>query len=136
MRFFIAADLPDDARQAVLVEQQRIASALCDAAALKWITPDHAHLTLVFLGDVDDARVGDRWRVGDGVLLEVTGPRVPCATFRSRMGVRGWLRTFSDVGRTGAYLAVVQPGVVNDHLRAACAEQGLWYPPDPASSPW
>ncbi|WP_346764765.1 FAD-linked oxidase C-terminal domain-containing protein [Rhodococcus sp. HNM0569] len=33
-------------------------------------------------------------------------------------------------------LAVVEPGVVNDHLRAACAEQGLWYPPDPASSPW
>lgn len=33
-------------------------------------------------------------------------------------------------------LAVVQPGLVNDHLRAACAEQGLWYPPDPASSPW
>ena len=32
--------------------------------------------------------------------------------------------------------AVVQPGVVNDDLRAACAEQGLWYPPDPASSPW
>ena len=33
-------------------------------------------------------------------------------------------------------LAVVQPGVVNDHLRAAAAEHGLWYPPDPASSPW
>jgi glycolate oxidase len=33
-------------------------------------------------------------------------------------------------------LAVVEPGVVNDDLRAACAEQGLWYPPDPASSPW
>jgi glycolate oxidase len=33
-------------------------------------------------------------------------------------------------------LAVVQPGVVNDDLRAACALQGLWYPPDPASSPW
>ena len=33
-------------------------------------------------------------------------------------------------------LAVVQPGVVNDDLRAACAEHGLWYPPDPASSPW
>ena len=32
--------------------------------------------------------------------------------------------------------AIVQPGVVNDHLRAAVAEQGLWYPPDPASSPW
>lgn len=33
-------------------------------------------------------------------------------------------------------LAVVEPGVVNDDLRAACAEQGLWYPPDPASAPW
>ncbi|HEX3648948.1 MAG TPA: FAD-binding protein, partial [Pseudonocardiaceae bacterium] len=33
-------------------------------------------------------------------------------------------------------LAVVRPGVVNDDLRAACAEHGLWYPPDPASSPW
>lgn len=33
-------------------------------------------------------------------------------------------------------LAVVQPGVVNDHLRSACAEHGLWYPPDPASAPW
>lgn len=33
-------------------------------------------------------------------------------------------------------LAVVGPGVINDDLRAAAAEQGLWYPPDPASSPW
>jgi glycolate oxidase len=33
-------------------------------------------------------------------------------------------------------LAVVQPGVVNDDLRAAAAGHGLWYPPDPASSPW
>jgi glycolate oxidase len=33
-------------------------------------------------------------------------------------------------------LAVVQPGVVNDNLRAAVAGHGLWYPPDPASSPW
>jgi glycolate oxidase len=30
--------------------------------------------------------------------------------------------------------AVVQPGVINDALRAAVAEHGLWYPPDPASS--
>ncbi|MCW2714658.1 MAG: FAD-linked oxidase [Frankiales bacterium] len=33
-------------------------------------------------------------------------------------------------------LAVVQPGVVNDALRAAAAAHGLWYPPDPASSAW
>ena len=33
-------------------------------------------------------------------------------------------------------LAVVQPGVVNNDLKAAVAEHGLWYPPDPASAPW
>ena len=31
---------------------------------------------------------------------------------------------------------VTQPGVVNDDLRRAVAAHGLWYPPDPASSPW
>ena len=31
---------------------------------------------------------------------------------------------------------VVQPGVVNNDLKAAVATRGLWYPPDPASAPW
>jgi glycolate oxidase len=31
---------------------------------------------------------------------------------------------------------VVQPGVVNNDLKAAVATHGLWYPPDPASAPW
>src|ERR1700689_2695879 len=33
-------------------------------------------------------------------------------------------------------VAVVQPGVINDDLKAAVAEHGLWYPPDPASAEW
>jgi glycolate oxidase len=37
---------------------------------------------------------------------------------------------------TDNLVAVVQPGVVNDDLKRAVAEHGLWYPPDPASSPW
>jgi glycolate oxidase len=32
--------------------------------------------------------------------------------------------------------AVVQAGVINDDLRRTVAGHGLWYPPDPASSPW
>lgn len=62
--------------------------------------------------DVDASRVGDRWRIGDEVVLEVTGPRLPCATFAARMGVQGWLRAFTAHGRTGAYLAIVTPGLV------------------------
>ncbi len=37
---------------------------------------------------------------------------------------------------TDNMIAVVQPGVVNDDLKAAVAGHGLWYPPDPASAPW
>jgi MOSC domain-containing protein YiiM len=62
--------------------------------------------------DVDAALIGDRWAVGDEVVLEVTGPRIPCATFAARMGVRGWLKTFTEVGRSGAYLSIATGGVV------------------------
>lgn len=61
--------------------------------------------------DVDTARTGERWRVGTA-LLEVTGPRIPCATFGGRMGERGWVRRFAARARTGAYLAVVEAGVI------------------------
>ena len=33
-------------------------------------------------------------------------------------------------------LCVVEPGVINNDLKAAVAEHGLWYPPDPASAAW
>lgn len=62
--------------------------------------------------DVDAAVIGERWAVGDVVVLEVTAPRIPCATFAARMGERGWVRRFSEVGRTGAYLSIVTPGEV------------------------
>jgi MOSC domain-containing protein YiiM len=62
--------------------------------------------------DVDGAVVGQQWRIGGGVLLEVAGPRIPCGTFAARMGVAGWVRTFTEVGNTGAYLCVVEPGTV------------------------
>jgi MOSC domain-containing protein YiiM len=62
--------------------------------------------------DVDGAKVGDRWAVGDEVVLEVTGPRIACATFAHRMGEPGWLRTFTEVGRSGAYLGIVAEGTV------------------------
>src|SRR5690606_16190334 len=45
------------------------------------------------------------------------------------------MTTIKEIDKT-EQLAVVEPGVVNDDLRKACAEHGLWYPPDPASAPW
>jgi MOSC domain-containing protein YiiM len=38
--------------------------------------------------EVNEARVGERWRIGDHLVLQVTTPRIPCATFRGWMGER------------------------------------------------
>ena len=58
MRLFVAVDLSEEARQAMAAEQRRIAAALARGqTSLKWVRPEHMHLTLVFLGSVDEARV-------------------------------------------------------------------------------
>lgn len=63
--------------------------------------------------DVTGAVIGERWRIGtDGVLLEVTRPRTPCKTFASRLGIAGWIKTFTHGGTPGAYLRVIEPGSV------------------------
>ena len=64
--------------------------------------------------DVSGARAGERWTIG-GVVLEVTMPRTPCETFARWVGgedARGWVKRFSDAGRPGAYLRVVQSGMI------------------------
>jgi 2'-5' RNA ligase len=56
MRLFVAVDLDATARSAIAAEQKRVAEALGDArSSVKWVKPDHMHLTLVFLGEVPDA---------------------------------------------------------------------------------
>jgi len=69
------------------------------------------NLTTVGL-DVNDARIGERWRIGDTLELQVTDPRIPCATFRGWIAERGWLKTFTAAAIPGAYLRVVTPGLV------------------------
>ncbi|WP_225825041.1 MOSC domain-containing protein [Streptomyces naphthomycinicus] len=62
--------------------------------------------------DVSGALVGERWRIGSGVLLEVTSGRIPCNTFQGHLGERGWVRRFTRKGATGAYLRVIEPGEI------------------------
>jgi MOSC domain-containing protein YiiM len=67
--------------------------------------------------DVTGAEIGERWRIGgpdagEGVLVEVTSPRIPCATFQTRMGEPRWVKRFTQRGWPGAYLRVVVPGTV------------------------
>jgi MOSC domain-containing protein YiiM len=69
------------------------------------------NLTTIGL-DINNARIGERWRIGDEVVLHVTAPRIPCATFRGWMGEKGWAKIFTAAGRPGAYLKVITPGAI------------------------
>ncbi|MFC3989012.1 MOSC domain-containing protein [Actinoplanes siamensis] len=56
--------------------------------------------------------IGEKWRFGSGLVLQVTFGRIPCLTFQNRMGERHWLKRFALANRTGAYLRVVTPGAL------------------------
>jgi MOSC domain-containing protein YiiM len=63
--------------------------------------------------DLSGTRIGQRFRVGDCVVLEVTAPRTPCVTFARRMGEEHWVRRFTERRAPGAYARVVEPGVIS-----------------------
>jgi MOSC domain-containing protein YiiM len=62
--------------------------------------------------DVSGALIGERWRIGPEVVLEVTSGRIPCRTFQGHLGERGWVKRFTQKGKPGAYLRVIVPGEI------------------------
>jgi MOSC domain-containing protein YiiM len=62
--------------------------------------------------DVTGARVGEQWRVGDDVVLEVRRIRTPCENLALRMGIEGFHLEFLKSGRVGAMCRVVTEGEV------------------------
>jgi MOSC domain-containing protein YiiM len=60
--------------------------------------------------DVNAARIGERWCIGADVVLEVSCPRIPCATFQGWLDRAGWIKRFTAAALPGPYLRVVQPG--------------------------
>jgi len=84
------------------------------------------NLTLSAFG-TPHPRVGDRYRIGD-VLLEVTAPRIPCATFAARMQDPAFVKKFREARRPGVYARVLQSGTLT--LSAS-----VTYEPGPADFP-
>jgi MOSC domain-containing protein YiiM len=66
------------------------------------------NLTTVGL-DQTGALVGERWRVG-GVLLEVSGPRIPCAKPGRAFADGRMVERFAKALRPGAYLRIIEEG--------------------------
>jgi len=61
--------------------------------------------------EINDARIGDRWRVGSAVL-QVTEPRFPCRKLGAKMGTQGFIKRFAQAQRPGTYLAIIEEGEV------------------------
>ncbi|GAA5437256.1 MOSC domain-containing protein [Deinococcus aquaticus] len=62
-----------------------------------------------------DFRVGDRLHLGagpEGVILEITAPRIPCGTLAAHLGDPTFARRFAQARRPGLYARVLQPGTV------------------------
>ncbi len=60
-------------------------------------------------------RIGTRLSIGTGeaaLLLEITAPRIPCATFAAHMGDANFVKVFRQMRRPGLYARVIQAGTV------------------------
>ncbi|MEX3103713.1 MOSC domain-containing protein [Streptomyces sp. V2] len=62
--------------------------------------------------DVSGALIGERWRIGAEVVLEVTTGRIPCRTFQGHVGEPQWVKRFTREAAPGAYLRVIEPGEI------------------------
>ena len=79
--------------------------------------------------DVNDALIGEQWRIGNHLVLEITGPRIPCATFRGVMSEPKWIREFTQDARPGPYFKVIEPGTI----AAGDAIEVIYRPPHDVS---
>lgn len=62
--------------------------------------------------DVSNAALAERWQLGETVV-EVSAPRIACGSFSGWMDEKGWAKRFNEARRPGAYLRVLEVGVVN-----------------------
>lgn len=118
MRLFTAIELDDAAREAVAEAQRQIHANLGEAArALRFVRADRLHLTLVFIGEVDERPAAD---IVDLMRQDIPLPAFELVfagfgTFPPRGGPRVlWLGT-----REGARQAIDVQAAVAARLAAA-----------------
>jgi MOSC domain-containing protein YiiM len=120
-RFGVGADVQADRKHHGGLDKALYAYAEEDAAF--WEAELGRKLPPGFFGenlrtvgiDVNAARIGEVWRIGETVTVEVTMPRTPCQTFARWVGgpeQKGWVKRFSTERRLGPYLRVRRNGWV------------------------
>lgn len=61
---------------------------------------------------VSGALIGERWRIGAELVLEVTSGRIPCRTFAGHLDEARWVKRFTRAAAPGAYFRVITPGSI------------------------
>jgi len=130
IRTFVAIELDEEIRKAIAGTQRQVQEQLmkqlrhtASDVRVQWVRPDSIHLTLKFLGDIDEARVEDI----RAALLSAVGRQ-------SRLAVEvGGLGVFPDL-RLPRVLWVGLSGQVDALMRVAAeveaALTGVGFPPE------
>lgn len=79
MRTFIAIELPNEIKEFLSKTQEQLKSSEAD---VKWVAPQNIHLTLKFLGEVDDNKLDEVKQVMDNAACA-------CASFQGRISAIG-----------------------------------------------
>lgn len=69
MRLFIAIDIPDNIKNTLFIIQTKLKSCNLEA---KWVTPKNLHVTLKFLGEVEEKVIPELIKIIDEVNVKFT----------------------------------------------------------------
>jgi 2'-5' RNA ligase len=123
MRLFIAALIPDTVRDALHKAREQLQRAAPDRA-LRWVAPENYHITLLFLGEQDEARL-------PAIVQAMETARVGIAPFE--IAVQG-LGVFPNWNRPNVLWAGISEGSQLLAQMAAALERALL--PAPSGKPF
>jgi 2'-5' RNA ligase len=117
-RTFIAVDIGEDIRDNAIALQQSLAKS---GASVKWVSPDSIHITLLFLGEVDDRSLHTICRA----VKEIAAAEPPFALRVSGLGAFPTLRR-PKVAWAGIVDGAEQLRRLYDKLEAKLLDMGCY----------
>jgi 2'-5' RNA ligase len=108
-RLFVAVDIDDEARAECADVAARLRAAQW---AARWVAPENYHLTVAFLGSVDDERVADLTAAASDVAARAAAFDVPLEVVGAFPTMRkprvAWIGPAADVPAFGALCDAVR----------------------------
>lgn len=105
MRLFAAIELPDDVRATIGRFAEEARSALPERS-VRWVAPANLHVTLLFLGDTDDARIPAVCAALDRASAEMA-PITLEVTSSGRFSAAAWVGLEGALAPLTSYVAAL-----------------------------